>query len=577
MSGKLPSHVSAYPDRSSATVLFAVSIIATSIVLAPVVLLSVLFFFGLGVSPATFVVGLLLGLLLPLVFLPRDSRLLKAYAIVLLVAAIAMPLLATSWDNTNDSLTYHIPGTIELASGTNPVYSELENFWANHHPKASWLFSAGVYQLSGNLEATKVINVLAMLACFGFAGAFFLSISGLPRVASYLLAALLALNPVSLVQLDTHYVDGLFSNLALLLILIAITLDMPSVFSWIPRRPLGVLAFGSAVLIINLKFTGLVFVCVLLLLGVARTLQTRRKVTRQDWRCIALVLAAIGLGVLVVGFSSYVTNLARYGHPFYPVFGADLSKIPDAPDARQRPVPYQDKAAPVAFVMSLTEKTSTATTATMEAPYAPKNPLSVSRSEIASLTYPDPRRGGFGPLFLLSLTLSGVALVLLVRSRPEEDSGMPLSTLAYGLLLTLLLTLAMVEAWWARLAPTFFLAPVLVAAAGFSARPAKGRLLRWVSTGVLVVLCLNTLLVLGAQGFSYVNRSRTRQEALVGLESSERVQLRFANPETARVYSLAIQQRLEDTGFRVEVVDYYAATTAGWTDYPALLGEVRIP
>ena len=173
--------------------------------------------------------------------------------------------------------------------------------------------------------------------------------------------------------------------------------------------------------------------------------------------------------MLIVGFNPYVTNLVTYSNPFYPLFSADLAKIPDPPDVNQRPVPYRSVAAPVAFVMSLTERTAAASTETMDAPYQFKNPFSVRLSEVAAMEYPDARRGGFGPLFLLALGISLVTLVLMLVWHRELEWGLTVGAVGYGVMLSTLLTLLMIEAWWARLAPVFYLVPVLIAAGGLSA------------------------------------------------------------------------------------------------------------
>ena len=125
----------------------------------------------------------------------------------------ARSLQGGSWDNAHDSLTYHGPAAMALADGVNPLRGSLGHFLADHYPKAAWIFSGGMYRLTGNIEYGKSITVLLALACFGVAGTVFLSVPRLRAGYAYLLAALVTLNPVTVVQLDTHYVDGLFSSL----------------------------------------------------------------------------------------------------------------------------------------------------------------------------------------------------------------------------------------------------------------------------------------------------------------------------------------------------------------------------
>ena len=163
-----------------------------------------------------------------------------------------------------------------LADGVNPLRGSLGHFLADHYPKAAWIFSGGMYRLTGNIEYGKSITVLLALACFGVAGTVFLSVRRLRAGYAYLLAALVTLNPVTVVQLDTHYVDGLFSSLAVLLVLAAVALGPARLELGVARRQIFAVVVGSAVLLANLKFTGLVFVVALLALQAVWTLVDRR-------------------------------------------------------------------------------------------------------------------------------------------------------------------------------------------------------------------------------------------------------------------------------------------------------------
>ncbi len=554
--------------------LLAVALVSISLVVFPTILQAAVFIAGGFLSRVFFSAGVIIALVLPVLLLPRDRILGIAYAVVVSAVLLCAAVQGAVWDNTNDSLTYHVPAAIELAEGANPVHGELDNFWANHHPKAAWVFSAGVYSLSGNLEHGKVINVLMLLASFAVAGVVLLSIPGLPRTFAYLIAALVAFNPVTLMQLNTHYVDGLFSSAAAILILLVVAYDAPEIDLEVPIRPLLVIAGASAVLAANLKFTGLVFVCALFVLHLGWRLATKQDVWGGSLRGTALFVAVCGLAILMVGVSPYVTNTVRYGHPFYPVFGADMSAIPDAPDQRQRPIPYREKPAPLAFAMSLTERTSAATTETMANPYRLKNPLSVTKTELISLIFPDARRGGFGPLFLLALMLAGVLFGLDLARPRGEGGGLSSTSMRYAAGIVVLLTLLMVEAWWARLAPMFFLAPLLVALVPLS----QPRGLRTISGGIAValvaVLCANALLIAGMQAFNYRNGRAVTARALASLQGATTVMMRFPDPVQGERYGVALRQRLRDAGFESAIVPYDPADPREWRDEPGLLSEV---
>jgi len=560
--------------RAHQETLLSISTLTISLVLLPVLLQSTLFLAGVSLSVMSFAFGLAIGVLLPIVLRQHTRGLWLAYVVVSIVVVAALAIQGGSWDNTHDSLTYHEPAAISIGDGVNPMSASLGHVLADHYPKASLVFSGGVYALTGNIEYGKILTVLFALASFGVAGAFFLAIPGIRISWAYVLAAVAALNPVTVAQLDTHYVDGLFASLGLMLVLIAVAESTEKIDLGGSRTSLPTLGVAAAVLLANLKFTGLVFV-VALVLGSAvwRALKARRGADRA-WKPTVLPLVALVLGILIVGFNPYITNLYQQGNPFYPLFSPDLARVPDPPDVTQRPVPYREVPAPVAFLMSLTEQTSTATDQTMAAPYRLKNPLSVTRDELVALQFPDARRGGYGPLFFLALIAAAALSALMLLRRKTVRFDLPLEAVAFGTIATVVLTLLMVESWWARLAPILFLVPLLIAVAGLSAEGRSGRAARLAAIAVVVILCANGLLALVAQGYDYRNRAIARTETLAALDGAENLHVRFPDPWVAEMHSRALVRRLEDAGFEVEVISAQGQSQGEWTYYPALRAEV---
>jgi len=78
--------------------------------------------------------------------------------------------------------------------------------WINHYAKGAWLRAAAVQALSGQLEQGKAFGPLLMVAAalLVFAAA----AAAVGRWRAGILAALAALNPVSVCQILTFYVDG---------------------------------------------------------------------------------------------------------------------------------------------------------------------------------------------------------------------------------------------------------------------------------------------------------------------------------------------------------------------------------
>lgn len=541
--------------------LFSLAIMASTIVIQ-----GSLFLVGAELSRATLPLGVVAAFALTAWLMRSSKRWWLGAVVVALVSVAVGALQAGAWDNNHDSLTYQVPAIIELADGANPVQSELENFWAEHHPKGAWVVSAALYTWTGEIESTRVINVLGVMSALGVALLFMRAIKGLPRWAAWVLPLLVAFNPVTLVQLDTHYVDGLLSSMSVVLILLVIGRNAPEIELEVSDRILFAIATCAAIVLANLKFTGLVLVCLIagahVLWGlIERGRSSAGAPERREARYAAIVCV---LALAVSGVSPYLTNTVRNGHPFFPVFGANAADIADAPDARQRPDAYRDTPAPVAFLMSLSEAASVPGTETMAPPYRVKNPLWVQRSELVAMTFPDARRGGFGPLFFLGVVLALATLIWGIAQRRWTDQGLSLRTLALSLALVTVLTLLMIESWWARLAPQFYLAPVLVAAWGLSRRQSRFAPHGILSVALVVVLATNSLVIAGVQMAAHRNRRVARSAALERLAGAETLTLRFPDPTLATRYRAAIVRRLVDEGFDVSVIEYDARDVRDW-------------
>jgi hypothetical protein len=123
----------------------------------------------------------------------------------------------------------------------------------------------------------------------------------------------IAFNPVSIGQAVTGYIDGIMGSC-----LIILFLCLPAFCN---RRDSRFLFFiiGSIVFITNLKFTGIGFVCLFLLIilipyYISRWFQTD---TFDKLLCRSIILA-IFLS-LVVGINPYIHNIRKHYHPFYPL------------------------------------------------------------------------------------------------------------------------------------------------------------------------------------------------------------------------------------------------------------------
>ncbi len=521
-----------------------IAVVAASVLFFPVLVQSALYLIGISLTSLSFLLGLFVGICVPLFVCKRNGNLTAAYLAVAVASVISLVAFSQTWDNSYDSLDYHEPAIRQLAAGADPAFRDLTVFWSDHYPKASWIYSAGVFALTGSIETARVVNVLALLCCMGvcaWATLLFGTVATTWRIA---VALLLTFNPVTLYQLSSHYVDGQMSSLGITLIVLFLAVTVYPERS-ASRERLS-LAIMCSILMINLKYTGLVFVVGAFVLLIVWTLLGRRRDILST-RGFMLFAAVLLCGTLVVGFSPYLTNLMDHHDPVYPMFSSDLGSIGDAPD-QQRPDPYLSVSAPAAFGMSLLEKTSRS----MDAPFRVKNPLIVTRDEGAALLI-DPRRGGFGPLFFLALIAAGVSLginSLVFRKHPR---GLCPSQIAGICLVVLCLTLLMVESWWARLAPFFFFIPVFI---GYRGLCSWSRIGRAFAAFTLIVLILDCSMIGYVQLQDYRNQYVARKATLQAL--SDRVPVRAAiYPSDGVTYGTedSLESRILEAGYDFEVFD----------------------
>jgi len=443
---------------------------------------ALLYFVGFPIGWLNFFLPTLGVLAYLLLFL--RSRRQSALALVILgaVIAVAMLIAGSLYDISSDGQTYHQEAIILLKDGWNPMLGDpvrnRHELWINHYAKGSEVFGAVLYWLTGSIEVGKCFNLLLILASGVFA---FVALRefGLAWPSSLWLSCLLAFNPVSLYQVFSYYVDGALSSL-LIIFMSALFLAIKR-----PWRSDYLVLFASLVLLCTLKFTGLVYagflvfgaIAFLFLLGCQQLLT----------RLVPVAVAATIVGVVVVGFNPYVTNLMRQGHPFYPLAGPS-------------PVDIMTMNMPANFAgENRVSKFVLATFARSDSPMVPqvshlKFPVSLSGSEIKIFKVPDPRVGAFGPFFAATLVLAFALTAVACRVRVP---GMPVALLLMAMLTCT--TLANPEGWWARYAPQFWLVPLVLGL--WVLRHGKTQRLLRLNALLLALISLNSALV--AAGYAY--------------------------------------------------------------------------
>lgn len=413
----------------------------------------------------------------------NQSKNVFSVGILLIIAAIAGWLateLTTYFiDVFWDSRTYHGPATLYLADGWNPFYSWKcceystlpllkvdERVLLESYPKAQWIVTATVHAALGYLEKTHVINLWLLAAVFVSSMHFLRAILCLSTSLTLLSALAITANPVILSQAFSGYIDGALAATLTIFVLSGIT--------YIHSKNKIHLLYSLIYLpvLINIKMTGLVygtFFSLFLLLYAWWVNKTPPK---------NLVLSGAGVwlsAVLLFGFNPYVTNTIQYHNPFHVAysFGSNANVI-------------SDMAVPEFIAKSRFEKFLIATFSTGHEVNWKKPEWKVPFSSLKFEPSADTRFSGFGPLFSGLLIIAG-CLALFLRHR---RAWVIIATISASIFIT-------DAAWWPRLAPQFWLVPILIVIfmlEGSNYSESQGKI-KYLSISFLIVLIFNSTLV----------------------------------------------------------------------------------
>jgi hypothetical protein len=430
---------------------------------------------------------------------PFRATLAVSALLVLLVAASAGISLAF-YDVSYDGQAYHQEGVYQLAHGWDPLFTPYitpisidQNVKLIHFTKGPWIIAAAMYRLTGRIETGKFANLLLAVAGFSVALGIFGSSGKRLSAWPVAMAVLVAANPVALCQILTFYVDGQMASLLACLGALFVLCAMDT-NPWV-----NLLLFEAAVLIIQVKFTGLVYVAIFLA-GFLALLAWQKRALRKPF---LVALLALGLGMFVFGKNPYVFNTFENGHPFYPFFGrGDFPRINLTPTTPPEFLRANRVANLAASIFSRSREWPPQST--------PKAPWQVTRDEWAAFEEPDALVGGFGPLFPAALVLSMAILAISMWG----GSATP-RIAAAGSLVIIASVLPVSACWWARYAPQVWLVPlVALAPLGGTFEKPHLRRLSWL---VLLILGANVAGIAGVNFRTNLKATRDVADSLADL------------------------------------------------------------
>lgn len=415
--------------------------------LLPSILIAVSVFslaFQLPIKASSYYLSFALALLSSLGAPARHWKLDLVYATLTVVIFATIIFSCLQFNDLQwDSRDYQLPAAILISEGWNPLYTPfpedttIANSQITLFPKGAWYIGAASIQAFNSLEAGKFINFLFLAAAFIVA---YLSLENeikRSKVIVTWLAAIAALNPITLFQLQLHYVDGAVASLVTILIFSLLRLVRG------PNRFFCVCALLSTFLLISLKTSGAVFAAIFWLIFLI--FQIKKISLTKYW---VKKLSVLSIVAIVINFNPLITNYLEKGSPLYPfvAFG-DTPK----PNFLQRGYYSSANRFERAFIAyssapSFIDAEETDMWETWKSPFRMSNLISFFLIPELART-----NGGFGPLFgyMLFFTLP---LAFIIRTR----------------YLVIILSIAIgafihTEGWHARYTPFVWLAPLFIA------------------------------------------------------------------------------------------------------------------
>jgi hypothetical protein len=500
----------------------------------PFMVQSLLFFAKVPVSPIVFPVC---AIAVFAVLVLRLRALVSPTTLIVWVAGMVTLMVAVHaasvkiYDLSYDGMWYHQDAILLLRNGwiphlryLLPEQTSASDLYLNHYPKATWIAQACYYSFSGAVESAKALNFYLLLAVFFLGVPVLMSFVKLKPVLAIICAMLIALNPVVVCQLFSFYVDGMIAGLisCCVFLLLILAAEAPGDSKLLVSLTLGL----ALVFLCNIKFTSLVYACVLMAGYMCWLLWSdRSRLWKEGFFYAGVFVVAAG----VAGYSTYVRNTAMNGHPFYPLMGENnigehVAQVP-------MPADFLHK--------NRFEKFNLATFAR---PVWSRNPLSSRPKPLFTISgireydvfsRADGEMSGFGPLYaeIFLLLVAGLVLFLAIAR----------STITMGqLILTGTLVISVVimpEFWYARYAPQIWLLSLLLLTVLLSFKRTA-----WFGILILVLTFVNAGMVI-QQNFSANFKQTGRLN-----RTFEMLRQRSSLPKVYPGWPKSVTARLEEQG-----------------------------
>ena len=247
------------------------------------------------------------------------KKLITHLMLFLIAFALIAFLTSHTLDRGHDSRLYHAAAVLGLLEGVNP-YLQYEKWVTLTYPAAHWLLSSALIKWTQSFETSFALTVVATFVAFLCSRRFLETLTQLSVARRNFLAFLLAANPIATWCFFDNHVDGMFAStlISVFMLMLCFTSNkIPSRQNKKQKIRTALWIAAMLVLLVNIKFTGPVFIAVLGMTALAYGI--RRKTNRKTLLQLATLLCGVViLGVTIFGFFPYATNVAQNKNPFYP-------------------------------------------------------------------------------------------------------------------------------------------------------------------------------------------------------------------------------------------------------------------
>ncbi|WP_158966322.1 hypothetical protein [Paraglaciecola sp. L3A3] len=397
------------------------------------------------------------------------------FGIIFLSVFLSQSVYGTAYDG----LTYHREAIIQIKEGWNPVYNDVAqevptSLWVNHYPKWTWIYSAAHYHVFNSVEAGKSYQLILCMALFLLSLSTLLSIKNTTLIISLITSLLICLNPIFINQIFTYYVDGIIYVLMLIIVFSCFQINVNNNNYW------WTVLFFSTVLLINTKFTGIPYYCVIILGWLTYILA--RKGIKQSFIFGIRSFIVLVLAICLFGYDTYIKNLLDFGHPFYPLYGAQPVDIM----THNTPSILASFNSFERYFISLFHSVSNSLNGGMNL----KFPFIIdSLDEVSNSIKHDARLSGFGVLFSGIFIISVISLIYIAMQKKLVYSKFIFTLIIFFLMFSVFIH---PESWWARYTPQMWLFPIIMI---FILSKLNNKFSQGIYFSLIMTMLLNSLVI----------------------------------------------------------------------------------